>query len=94
MSAATAAGGEAADAVLEEIRQILAEVTGRDELRTIPADTALFASGAGLDSLTGALLLREVRRRLGVDVAAEDLSLESLASAGALAAFVAARRGR
>jgi acyl carrier protein len=80
--------------VLEEIREILADVTGRDELREIPAGTALFGSGAGLDSLTGALLLREVRRRLGVDVAAEDLSLESLASAGTLAAFVAARRGR
>ena len=38
--------------------------------------TALFGAGVGLDSLTGTLLLREVYRRFGVDVAAEDLNLD------------------
>ncbi len=76
-----------------EIRGILAAVTGRDELRSCPADTALFGAGVGLDSLTGTLLLREIRRRFGVDVAAEDLNLDSLATLGTLAAFVAARAG-
>ena len=46
-----------------------------------------------LDSLTGTLLLREVRRRFGVDVAAEDLNLDALATLGTLAAFVAGRAG-
>jgi acyl carrier protein len=45
----------------------------------------------GLDSLTGTLLLREIQRRFGVDVAGEDLNLDSLATLGTLAAFVAER---
>ena len=44
-----------------------------------------------LDSLTGTLLLRQVQRRYGVDVAAEDLSLDSLETLGTLAAFITAR---
>ncbi|MBO0775218.1 MAG: acyl carrier protein [Actinobacteria bacterium] len=74
-----------------EIQRILAAVTGRDELLRCPPDAALFGAGVGLDSLTGTLLLREVRRRFGVDVAAEDLNLDSLATLGTLAAFVAER---
>jgi acyl carrier protein len=76
-----------------ELRQLLAEVTGRPELRNIPADTALFGGGVGLDSLTGTLLLRQIERRFGVDVAGEDLNLDSLESLGTLAAFVAERVG-
>jgi acyl carrier protein len=45
----------------------------------------------GLDSLTGTLLLREVRRRYGVDVAAEDLNLDALATLATLAAFIGER---
>ena len=45
----------------------------------------------GLDSLTGTLLLREVHRRFGVDVAAEDLNLDALATLGTLAAFISER---
>ena len=45
----------------------------------------------GLDSLTGTLLLREIQQRFGVDVAGEDLNLDSLATLGTLAAFVAQR---
>ena len=77
--------------VLDELRGLLAEVTGRDELRGIPAGTALFGPPVALDSLTGTRLLREVRQRFGVDVAAEDLNLDALATLGTLASFVAAR---
>jgi acyl carrier protein len=80
-----------ADQVAAQLRDLLAEVTGREELRAIPPSTALFGAGVGLDSLTGTLLLRYVQRRYGVDVAAEDLNLDSLATLGTLAAFIAAR---
>ena len=71
---------------------MLAQVTGRPELLGVPPDTPLFGAGAGLDSLAGTLLLRQVQRRYGVDVAAEDLNLDSLDTLGTLAAFIAARR--
>jgi acyl carrier protein len=71
-----------------ELRQILAEVSGRPELAGAAADLPLFGPGIGLDSLAGTLLLREVRRRYGVDVAAEDLNLDALASLATLAAFI------
>ncbi|HEV2376136.1 MAG TPA: phosphopantetheine-binding protein [Streptosporangiaceae bacterium] len=81
---------ECAD-VAREIREFLAVVTGREELREIADDTPLFGDGVALDSLTGTLLLREVQQRFGVDVAGEDLDLGCLASLGTLAAFVAER---
>ena len=65
--------------------------TGRAELLHIPPTAALFGPPVGLDSLTGTLLLREIQRQFGVDVAGEDLNLDSLATLGTLAAFVAAR---
>ncbi|MBO0773154.1 MAG: acyl carrier protein [Actinobacteria bacterium] len=77
----------------DEIRRYLAAATGRQELLTVPASTPLFGRGVGLDSLTGTLLLRQIRERYGVDVAAEDLNLDSLASLASLAAFVAERAG-
>lgn len=80
-----------ADQVAGELRDLLAEITGRDEMRAIPSATALFGGGVGLDSLAGTLLLRQVERRYGVDVAAEDLNLDSLETLGTLAAFIAAR---
>jgi acyl carrier protein len=82
---------EQADGVTDELRAMLAQVTGRPELLGVPADTRLFGAGVGLDSLTGTLLLRQVQHRYGVDVAAEDLNLDSLETLGTLAAFVAAR---
>ena len=78
-----------ADQVSGELRDLLAEITGRDELRAIPPATALFGGGVGLDSLAGTLLLRQVQRRYGVDVAAEDLNLDSLETVGTLATFIA-----
>jgi acyl carrier protein len=79
------------DAVADELRAMLAEVTGRAELQAVPARAPLFGGGVGLDSLAGTLLLRQVQRRYGVDVAAEDLNLDSLETIGTLAAFIAAR---
>jgi acyl carrier protein len=76
--------------VADELRSVLAEVTGRAELLSIPAQTPLFGGGVGLDSLAGTLLLRQVQRRYGVDVAAEDLNLDSLQTLSTLAAFIAA----
>ena len=77
--------------ITDDLRAFLASATGRDELRHIPPGTALFGTAVGLDSLTGTLLLREIQRRFGVDVAGEDLNLDSLATLGTLAAFVAQR---
>ena len=77
--------------VTHDLRAFLASATGRDELLRIPPGTALFGTEVGLDSLTGTLLLREIQRRFGVDVAGEDLNLDSLATLGTLAAFVAQR---
>ena len=69
----------------------LAGVTGRPAVADLPADTPLFGPEVGLDSLTGTLLLVEVQQRFGVDVAAEDLNLDSLASLATLGAFLAER---
>jgi acyl carrier protein len=77
--------------VADDLRAILASLTGREALLHIPPGTALFGEGVALDSLTGTLLLREIQRRFGVDVAGEDLNLDSLATLGTLASFVAGR---
>ena len=79
--------------ITDDLRAFLASATGRDELLHIPPSAALFGTAVGLDSLTGTLLLREIQRRFGVDVAGEDLNLDSLATLGTLAAFVAQRAG-
>jgi FkbH-like protein len=96
--AAGPAGAEADPAgpvgqVIGELRQILARVTGRDELAGVPAGAPLFGDAVALDSLTGTLLLREVQRRFGVDVAGTDLNLDALATLGTLAEFIAGQRG-
>jgi len=80
------------DELEEELRQVLVAITGRAGLAELPAGTRLFREGAALDSLSGTLLLREIQRRYGVDVAAEDLNLDALETLGTLAAFIAAHR--
>ena len=87
----TAPAAPAAE-VLAGLRAILSRVTGSDQAAALAAETPLFRDGAGLDSLTGTLLLLEVRRQFGVDVAAEDLNLDCLDSLATLAAFITARR--
>ena len=86
-----APGGADLAPITDDLRAFLASATGRDELLHIPPAAALFGAPVGLDSLTGTLLLREIQRRFGVDVAGEDLNLDSLATLGTLAAFVAQR---
>jgi len=77
--------------ILAGLREVLAEATGRAELAGVGEQVPLFGAGVGLDSLTGTLLLREVHRRFGVDVAGEDLNLDALATLGTLAAFIEER---
>jgi acyl carrier protein len=77
--------------IADVIRRILAAATGRAEMLDIPADAPLFGRAVALDSLTGTLLLREIRERFGVDVAGEDLNLDALATLGTLAAVVGER---
>ncbi len=91
MSAGAGPASAAAAAIADEIRRILAVATGRPEMLDIPADMPLFGQAVALDSLTGTLLLREIRQRFGVDVAADDLNLDALATLGTLAAFVGER---
>ncbi len=80
-------------AIAAGLRQILARITGRAELAGLPAGAPLFGDAVALDSLTGTLLLREVQRRFGVDVAGTDLNLDALATLGTLAAFIAGQGG-
>jgi acyl carrier protein len=87
----TAGVRSAGAAILAELRAILVRVTGRADLAPIAPETGLFGDGVGLDSLTGTLLLVEVRHRFGVDVAAEDLNLDCLATLATLAAFITER---
>jgi acyl carrier protein len=77
-------------AVVAELQAILARVTGRAQV--VAPDAALFGPEVSLDSLTGTMLLAEVQHQFGVDVAAEDLNLDSLATLATLAAFIADRR--
>ena len=74
--------------VAGELRGLLAAVTGRPELEGVGAGAPLFGPPVSLDSLAGTLLLREIQLRYQVDVAAEDLNLDSLATLATLAAFV------
>jgi len=84
-------GERAADAtmVAGELRRILAEITGDEAALAAPPDTPLLRDGIGLDSVGGTVLLAEVYRRFGVDVAGEDLNLDSMATIGTLIAFIA-----
>jgi acyl carrier protein len=87
----TASVQSGAAAVLAELRAILVRVTGRTDLAEIAPETGLFGDGVWLDSLTGTLLLIEIRHRFGVDVAAEDLNLDCLATLATLVAFITER---
>jgi acyl carrier protein len=77
--------------VLARLAVLLCELTGDEGTRTAPPDTPLLREGIGLDSVRATLLLVRVREQFGVDVADEDLNLDSLASIGTLASFIAGR---
>ncbi|MEH0544432.1 phosphopantetheine-binding protein [Streptomyces sp. B21-105] len=78
-------------AVEREIRSMIAEAARLDEtfVAELPSDADLFGPRIGLTSLAGVALLGAIDRRYGVDVAALDLSLDSLQSIATLADFVA-----
>ncbi|MFE6825959.1 acyl carrier protein [Streptomyces sp. NPDC057690] len=79
-------------AVERELRSLIAQAARLDEavVAELPADTDLFGPEIGLTSLAGVTLLGTVDKRYGVDVAALDLSLDSLQSIATLTDFVAA----
>lgn len=79
------------DAVLAEVKATLADLTADDAVLSAPPDTPLLREGVGLDSLGGALLLARMKASFGVDVADEDLNLDSLATIGTLTVFIADR---
>ena len=49
--------------VCDELRQLLAELAGDETALDAPDDTPLLRAGVGLDSLRGAVLLTEIKRR-------------------------------
>ena len=79
------------DPLEEGIRGLLAGALGMDAAAAValPGGTRLFEE-LGLDSLTGTSLLVAVRSRYGVDIAAEDLNLESLETIDSLCGYVRA----
>jgi acyl carrier protein len=74
-----------------ELRELLAELTGDALPLKAPTDTPLLKDGIGLDSLGATVLLTQIERRYGVDIAGEDLNLDALASIGTLVAYLSAR---
>jgi acyl carrier protein len=76
-----------------EIRRILAEVLRKDVrvVAALPDDTLLFNDELGLDSLAGARVIAMILEEFEVDIAAEDLNLDSLETIATLRDFVAAR---
>jgi acyl carrier protein len=75
------------------LRRLLARVLERDpgEMERLPDSTPLFGSGVSLDSPTGLELLEGVRQEFGVDIASEDLNLDSLQTIGTLGDYVSQR---
>ncbi|MEU2283132.1 phosphopantetheine-binding protein [Streptomyces sp. NPDC013178] len=80
--------------VERELRSMVAEAARLDTaaVAQLPADTDLFGPEIGLTSLAGVTLLGAIDKRYGVDVAALDLSLDSLQSIATLTDFVVAHR--
>ncbi|MDQ0581095.1 acyl carrier protein [Streptomyces rishiriensis] len=77
--------------VERELRSLIAEAARLDQavVAELPAGTDLFGPEIGLTSLAGVTLLGTIDKRYGVDVAALDLSLDSLQSIATLTDFVA-----
>ncbi|MER5430597.1 phosphopantetheine-binding protein [Streptomyces sp. NPDC002588] len=73
-----------------DIRSMLAEAARLDPvfIARLPSDTELFGPEIALTSLAGVTLLGAIDTRFGVDVAALDLSLDSLQSIATLTEFV------
>lgn len=81
----------AQEGVGKRVRLLLAKVLDRDsaDMMALRDDAPLFGSGLSLDSLTGLELLAAIEAEFGVDIAAEDLNLDSLQTVGTLTAYLA-----
>jgi acyl carrier protein len=77
-------------AIETKVRALLAKVLELrpDYVAGLPGSTPLFGSGLSLDSLTGLELLTGIEAEFGVDIAAEDMNLDSLESIGTLVAYL------
>ncbi len=76
----------------ELIRGLLAELLEDSTVASLPDETPLFGAGLELSSLTGAGLLVRIWTETNVDIAAEDLALESLETIGTLWRYVVDRQ--
>jgi acyl carrier protein len=67
-----------------KVRAILGRVLELDaaSAQGLPADTPLFGEGLSLDSLTGLELLAAIDAEFGVDIASDDMNLDSLQTIG------------
>ncbi|MFF9085875.1 acyl carrier protein [Streptomyces sp. NPDC014991] len=76
--------------VEREIRWMLADAVRAERARVerLPSGTKLFGAEISLSSLAGVTLLSAITDRYGVDVAAQDLSLDCLESISTLVDFV------
>jgi acyl carrier protein len=72
------------------LRAVLARVLEQPPatVAALPDTTPLFGAGLALDSLTGMELLAAIQQEFGVDVAAEDLNLDSLETLDTLETFI------
>ena len=79
-----------APSIEARVRAILARVMELDPARVapLPASTPLLGDGLALDSLSGLELLTAVQDEFGVNIAAEDLNLDSLQTIGTLVDYL------
>jgi len=78
------------DDIAQRVRAILGEVLELDaaSAQALPAGTPLFGEGLSLDSLTGLELLAGIEEKFGVDIASDDMNLDSLQTIGTLVAYL------
>ena len=75
------------------VRSLLARVLEQnvEYVLGLPENTPLFGGGLSLDSLTGLELLTGVDQEFSVDIAADDLNLDSLQTIGTLVDYLSGR---
>jgi acyl carrier protein len=74
----------------QRVRALLTRVLELDPdyVQALPDSTPLFGSGLSLDSLTGLELLAAIEQEFGVDIASQDLNLDSLQTIGTLIGYL------
>ena len=77
----------------DRVRTLLARVLEQsvEGVRGLPENTPLFGGGLSVDSLTGLELLTGIEQEFGVDIAADDLNLDSLQTIGTLVDYLVER---